>query len=728
MAAIYEPKGAAREYSPLALNFIIGCDHGCKYCYVPIIKKEHDPGYVHSNVFIKDEKKLLEEIEASCKKYANSDKQVLLSFLTDPYCSFNEKTKLTRKVLELLLQYNIPVSILSKGGLRILEDLDIIKQFGANIQVGASLTFTNKEDSLKWEPGAALPEERLEVLKRLHDEGIRTWASMEPVIFPDQSLEIMQLTHSYVDGYKIGKLNHFPKYEGKFDWSKFLTDSVSIMRKYGKKFYIKKDLLDHKEKSLYLSPEETDMDYLAINNSRTKPSPQATIETHLQDSTDVIETDNADNVRTSLDQVVEENTSDNQEIEDIDSIPQSVYDNLPILLKDSCSIFNDRHERDIFLLGALSALGGCFHNLYAYNDVDKKKVAANLLTFIVAPPASGKGVLKYVKKMITEINNSFTANTKVLGAKAQGKLPIPANISSAGIMQLLQKNKGVGIIIESEIDTLVNANKQDWGNYSDILRNAFENESASLYRKTEKESIEIENLKLSMAVSGTPNQFRNLMFSVENGLFSRGCYYVFDSSNPKLTCYGRMNTNGKDLDDLFAEIANIANDYYNLHLQHDKIEIIFNEQQLNEIQTSLQEEFNRISSIPELRANINRSFSIALKIATLFAFLKECETGNCADKINCSATALQTAVQLMQTNLRHSYKAFELLPKRNKSFLTIDQQRFYYELPTEFKRLEAIPVAEKLGIGIRNMGNYLKVFKEKQLVDVSGKGNYKKKE
>lgn len=268
MAAIYEPKGAAREYSPLALNYIKGCDHGCVYCYVPKMMKRFNAGYVHSDVYIKEEGALIKEVSASAKKFANSTKQVFLSFLTDPYSSFNQKTKLTRRVLEILLKYNIPVSILSKGGLRILEDMDIIKEFGDNIQVGASLTFTSLKDSLKWEKGAAIPEERFEAMEILHANGIRTWASMEPVIFPDQSLEIMEITNKYVDAYKIGKLNHFKKHEEKFDWQKFLVDSVAVMRKYKKEFYIKKDLLEFKPKDLYLSKNETDMDYLALKNSK----------------------------------------------------------------------------------------------------------------------------------------------------------------------------------------------------------------------------------------------------------------------------------------------------------------------------------------------------------------------------------------------------------------------------------------------------------------------------
>ena len=270
MSAIYEPSGAAREYSPLALNYIKGCDHGCVYCYVPKMMKRFNKDYVHSNVYIKEEETLIKELIRSAKKHKNSEKQVFLSFLTDPYSHFNNDTKLTARVLEILLEYNIPVSILSKGGKNLLQDLDLFKKFGKNIQIGASLTFTSDEDSLKWEKNGALPNERFETLKIMHDNGIRTWASLEPVIYPEQSLEIMEITASYVEAFKIGKLNHFKKHEDKFDWTKFLTDSVKIMRKNNKEFYIKKDLLAFKEEDLFLTANEINMDYLAIRNSRLK--------------------------------------------------------------------------------------------------------------------------------------------------------------------------------------------------------------------------------------------------------------------------------------------------------------------------------------------------------------------------------------------------------------------------------------------------------------------------
>ena len=76
----------------------------------------------------------------------------------------------------------------------------------------------------------------------------------------------MELTKDYVDAYKIGKLNHFKKHEDKFNWTNFLNDSVEIMRRNGKKFYIKNDLAEFADETTKLTKEERDMDFLALSN------------------------------------------------------------------------------------------------------------------------------------------------------------------------------------------------------------------------------------------------------------------------------------------------------------------------------------------------------------------------------------------------------------------------------------------------------------------------------
>lgn len=71
--------------------------------------------------------------------------------------------------------------------------------------------------------------------------GIRTWASLEPVIDREQSLQIIRETQDFVDEYKIGRWNH-DRRSNEIDWQTFTEEAVSLCRELGKEFYIKKDL------------------------------------------------------------------------------------------------------------------------------------------------------------------------------------------------------------------------------------------------------------------------------------------------------------------------------------------------------------------------------------------------------------------------------------------------------------------------------------------------------
>jgi len=239
MSIIYTPKGKAREYSPLAANFYNGCDHGCIYCYAPGIKRQTREEY---NTCVTPRRDLLHQLERDCKQYAYSRQQVLFNFMGDPYCRANDKYKITRGALSLMFNNHIPVAILTKGGSRALQDIDIIKKFKEHIKVGATLTFYDKEKSIEWEPRAASPEDRMSMLRQFHKEGVKTWASFEPVIEPEESLTLIKETLDCVDEYKIGKLNNHKGMDKAVDWTSFLASVVDVLRGANKPFYIKYDL------------------------------------------------------------------------------------------------------------------------------------------------------------------------------------------------------------------------------------------------------------------------------------------------------------------------------------------------------------------------------------------------------------------------------------------------------------------------------------------------------
>lgn len=240
MSVIYEPKGKAREYSPLALNLYLGCSHECKYCYAPSALQKTRESYFG---IPQPRKGLIDNLHKELKRNRPTE-QVLLSFIGDVYCETEDNNKLTGQVLELLLEYKTPVAILTKGGMRCLKDIDLFRQFGEHIQIGTTLTFDNNKDSLEWESGAAIPRDRLAMLQELNLAGIKTFASFEPVIITEQSLHLIKysLQLDCIDTYKIGKINNYQGIDKTINWTEFLQSCLDLLRPAGKQIYIKHDL------------------------------------------------------------------------------------------------------------------------------------------------------------------------------------------------------------------------------------------------------------------------------------------------------------------------------------------------------------------------------------------------------------------------------------------------------------------------------------------------------
>jgi DNA repair photolyase len=258
MSIIYEPKGKAREYSPLAASFYRGCNHGCKYCYVPPILYLTKEKF-HSELEIR--KNIQKQIDSDFKKNSGCE-QVFFSFSTDPYNKLEETEKITQYALQKALEYKIPISILTKSKL-VLRDLDIFKSFEKHIQVGMTLTFLSEKKSLEIEPKASTPNERIEVLKKLKENGIRTWASIEPVIEPEESIAIIKEVFDYVDTLKIGMVSNYEGLTKKINWEDFLKKIIPYLRENEKSFYIKTELRNACKNISFL-PNETNMDFHTV--------------------------------------------------------------------------------------------------------------------------------------------------------------------------------------------------------------------------------------------------------------------------------------------------------------------------------------------------------------------------------------------------------------------------------------------------------------------------------
>ena len=245
MTLLYIPKGRAREYANLAANLYRGCAHRCQYCFGPDvlhIKKED----FHATPSPRTNALQLLEKELQTRDPALAGEVVLLSFTTDPYQPINQEYRLTRSAIELLHRYGHPVCILTKGGLRSTVDFDL---FQPGDQYATTLVFTDEHLQQRYESGAAPTADRIAALQQAHDAGIFTWVSLEPVIAPRQTIQLIRETCDFVDHYKVGTLNHnysdSPTYipeAASIDWELFAIEVQNLLSRSKKSFYLKEDL------------------------------------------------------------------------------------------------------------------------------------------------------------------------------------------------------------------------------------------------------------------------------------------------------------------------------------------------------------------------------------------------------------------------------------------------------------------------------------------------------
>jgi DNA repair photolyase len=188
----------ARNESPdipfeQSINPYRGCECGCGYCYA---RPSHaylglSPGLdFETRIFAKTNAAELLRKELAAPGYRCSS--IALGANTDPYQPVERELRITRSILELLVECEHPFTIVTKSAL-VERDSDLIAPMAAKdlARVYVSVTNLDAELARKLEPRAAAPYRRLEAIKRLVAAGIPTGVVVAPVIpfITDRHLE-----------------------------------------------------------------------------------------------------------------------------------------------------------------------------------------------------------------------------------------------------------------------------------------------------------------------------------------------------------------------------------------------------------------------------------------------------------------------------------------------------------------------------------------------------------
>jgi DNA repair photolyase len=178
-----------------SINPYKGCEHGCVYCFARPTHAYLDlsPGIdFETRIFYKTG--VREALTAELDKPGYRCATLAMGTNTDPYQPVERQRRITRTVLEVLLEYRHPVSIVTKGQL-ILRDLDLLTELAGLGLVSVAVSLTTLDPVLKTrlEPRAAAPGARLRVIETLAAAGVPTGVMVAPIIpfLNDHEIETM---------------------------------------------------------------------------------------------------------------------------------------------------------------------------------------------------------------------------------------------------------------------------------------------------------------------------------------------------------------------------------------------------------------------------------------------------------------------------------------------------------------------------------------------------------
>jgi DNA repair photolyase len=167
-----------------SLNPYRGCEHGCIYCYA---RPTHE--YLGFSAGLDFESKIMvkEDAPELLRKELSSPKWrpqiIVMSGVTDCYQPVERKLKLTRRCLEVLLDFRNPVAIITKNSL-VTRDIDVLAELAKHQCASVCLSITTLDNDLRkvMEPRTSPPLARLAAIRKLAEAKIPVSVNVAPII------------------------------------------------------------------------------------------------------------------------------------------------------------------------------------------------------------------------------------------------------------------------------------------------------------------------------------------------------------------------------------------------------------------------------------------------------------------------------------------------------------------------------------------------------------------
>ena len=391
--------------------------------------------------------------------------------------------------------------------------------------------------------------------------------------------------------------------------------------------------------------------------------------------------------------------------------------NLPPIVRNMLSLACTPEEQDILLMATLTGASACIPNLYFRYGPTGKRYYANLQAFILAASASGKGIANQALEMVRVVDEQYP-------------MLIAGDSTLAAWYKALEERGGCGYMHESEGSVITDIWKTATANYNTALRKAAEHEAISRNRCTG--ASEIKCPKMSMLLTGTFNQYRALVPSVENGYFSRLLTLVIRETHPFDKRY--VSTIGGQSAVPQQAGRELLRVYERLSKQGER-EWSLTEEQKTRLGEHLETEYGTLigllgdnfhSAVVRMAVQIER---IALILTALRMGMEDFRLK--IGDLRCSDEDYQTAEMIGNKLLLHMAAVYRMIDGESQELVPeikpLDQQKVLFEqLPEEYQLNKLIEEAKSQGISRRSAIRWNNSWQENGLVTKVKYGLYQK--
>ena len=435
----------------------------------------------------------------------------------------------------------------------------------------------------------------------------------------------------------------------------------------------------------------------------------------------------------------------------------SVYTNLPSILRKAVDTMHIPQEKDLVLIGSIVTLSSV---LLPFRTIfHGRTIFPNMFLFVPGPAGSGKGRLDFCYRLVRPIHNDkrelwqlqqeeykqeldrYRALSKKEKANTTSPvkppitlLRIPANSSATSFAEAMADN-GNMLMFETEGDTVVNTFKSDYGNYSDNFRKAFAHEEFGYLRRgNDSEEKEVHNPRLSVVLSGTPEQVKSLIPNAENGLLSRFIFYTLSATDEWLDGFSGYDADNP-LEKVFDDLGNEVERYYQ-HLKNVQ-EVWFSlsfvqQQKFNDY---FAEEKQRMKALNGdlYNASTHRLSWALLRISMILTALRCMDTGKVPEKVECSDIDFDIALSIIRTVSHHNDYIFNVLNegvteevKISETYSSAARSTLLSILPDSFTSKDMQAAAVKISKSVRTVERQIRRAIDNGQVKELGKGSYQK--